>query len=38
MLKSIRIQNFRGHRDTLIDLERFTSIVGENGTRKNVSA
>ncbi len=34
MIQSVRIQNFRGHTDTTIPLERFTLLVGENGVGK----
>ena len=34
MLRSIRLQNFKAHRDTTVPLERFTILVGPNGTGK----
>lgn len=34
MLTSIRLQNFKGHRDTTVPLGRFTVLVGPNGTGK----
>lgn len=34
MLTSIRLQNFKAHRDTTVPLGRFTVLVGPNGTGK----
>ncbi len=34
MLTSIRLQDFKGHRDTLVPLGRFTLLVGPNGSGK----
>jgi len=34
MITSIRLQNFKGHRDTTVPLGRFTVLVGPNGAGK----
>ena len=34
MLKSIRLQDFKGHRDSLVPLDRLTVLVGPNGSGK----
>ena len=34
MLTSIRLLDFKGHRDTLVPLGRFTALVGPNGSGK----
>lgn len=34
MIDSIRLQNFKGHRDTTVPLGRFTALVGPNGSGK----
>jgi predicted ATPase len=34
MITSIRLQNFKGHRDTVVPLGRFTVLVGPNGAGK----
>ncbi|MEP7123526.1 MAG: AAA family ATPase [Byssovorax sp.] len=34
MITSIRLQNFKGHRDTTVPLGRLTVLVGPNGTGK----
>ena len=34
MIASIRLQSFKGHRDTVVPLGRFTMLVGPNGTGK----
>jgi len=35
MLKSIRLQNWKGHQDTEVPLEKLTVLVGPNGTGKS---
>jgi predicted ATPase len=34
MIDSIRLQDFKGHRDTTVPLGRFTALVGPNGSGK----
>lgn len=34
MITSIRLQSFKGHRDTTVPLGRLTVLVGPNGTGK----
>lgn len=34
MITSVRLQHFKGHRDTGIPLGRFTVLVGPNGSGK----
>lgn len=34
MIESLRLQNFKGHRDTTVDLGRLTVLVGPNGSGK----
>ena len=34
MITSIRLQNFKGHRDTTVPLGRLTVLVGPNGSGK----
>lgn len=34
MITSIRLQNFKGHRDTRVPLSRFSVLVGPNGSGK----
>ncbi len=34
MIESLRLQNFKGHRDTTIELGRLTVLVGPNGSGK----
>ena len=34
MIESIRIQDFKGHRDTSVRLGRLTVLVGPNGSGK----
>ena len=34
MITSIRLQDFKGHRDTTVPLGRFTALVGPNGSGK----
>lgn len=34
MITSIRLQNFKGHRDTVVPLSRFSVLVGPNGSGK----
>lgn len=34
MITSIRLQNFKGHRDTTVPFGRFTALVGPNGAGK----
>ncbi len=34
MISSIRLQDFKGHRDTTVPLGRFTALVGPNGSGK----
>jgi predicted ATPase len=34
MITQFRLENFKGHRDTTLALERFTVLVGDNGSGK----
>jgi energy-coupling factor transporter ATP-binding protein EcfA2 len=34
MIRQFRLENFKGHRDTDLALERFTVLVGDNGSGK----
>jgi recombinational DNA repair ATPase RecF len=34
MITQFRLENFKGHRDTPLALERFTVLVGDNGSGK----